>query len=164
MRMRPVFFVLLFIAFIALVIDNWTVLVGKLIPPRDPHRAAQVMEQGHRLREEGRTEEAEARYLEAIQFDPDSPLPHASLGILHASRADTALLHWQRAVELSPDDVGYRIWLAKTLMDLERKEQALQVLQPALEQTPEDNDLRALQEILTRPEATDRVPVAPVDR
>jgi tetratricopeptide (TPR) repeat protein len=62
---------------------------------------------------EGRLEESAAAYQRALAKDPDSALLHRKAAELLArgGRADEAVVHAERALELAPDDTDLRLFL-----------------------------------------------------
>lgn len=80
-------------------------------------------------------DEAAAEFRAAIALDPQNQHAHLMLGEDAARHGDlkTAYAEESRAVELAPDDPDACIELAKTLIDMDQKEQARKLLVHALQ-------------------------------
>ena len=65
-----------------------------------------MYDEGERLKEEGKLEEAIAKYQEAIDADESFALPHFALAVVYGKIGDheNAVKHGERACELDPDD------------------------------------------------------------
>ena len=92
-----------------------------------------------RLAGEGRQEESEAAYREAIALDPDWARPHNGLGIVlfRQNRTDEAYEFFQRAKDLEPDWGRPYNDLAVLLRGLGRMEEAREMAEMALELDPD---------------------------
>jgi Flp pilus assembly protein TadD len=69
----------------------------------DPHM---LYDQGDRLKDQGKLEEALAKFNEALQFDPNYALAHSALAVVlqRLGRHDEALEHASQVCALEPDD------------------------------------------------------------
>lgn len=86
----------------------------------DPGHAAALNQLGMLKRRQGLFEEAESAYLKAVTASPEYPLAHYNLGVLnelYLQRLDTALLHFERYLELGGQDEEVEKWVA----DLKRR-------------------------------------------
>jgi tetratricopeptide (TPR) repeat protein len=86
----------------------------------DPAHPAALNQLGMLERRQGRFTEAEAAYMKAVTASPDYALAHYNLGVLnelYLQRLDTALVHFERYLEVSGDDEQVTKWVA----DLKRR-------------------------------------------
>lgn len=86
----------------------------------DPGHAAALNQLGMLKRRQGLFEEAASAYLKAVTASPEYPLAHYNLGVLnelYLQRLDTALLHFERYLELGGQDEEVERWVA----DLKRR-------------------------------------------
>lgn len=86
----------------------------------DPRNAAALNQLGMLKRRQGLFVEAESAYLKAVTANPEYPLAHYNLGVLnelYLQRLDTALLHFERYLELGGEDEEVEKWVA----DLKRR-------------------------------------------
>jgi tetratricopeptide (TPR) repeat protein len=62
--------------------------------------------EGEKLKDDGKNEEAIAKFLEALQVDETFALPHFALAVLYGKMGDheKAVKHGERACELDPSD------------------------------------------------------------
>ena len=69
----------------------------------DPH---QLYDEGDKLKDEGKLEEAVAKYKEALAIDSSYSLPHSALAIVlqKLGRHEEAIQHARRVCELEPND------------------------------------------------------------
>lgn len=91
----------------------------------DPAHPAALNQLGMLKRRQGAFEEAESAYLKAVTASPEYALAHYNLGVLnelYLQRLDTALLHFERYLELGGDDAEVEKWIA----DLKRRVAASQ--------------------------------------
>jgi tetratricopeptide (TPR) repeat protein len=68
--------------------------------------ADELCNQADQLKEEGKLDEAVAKYQEALGLEPDNVLGHLALSVLltKLARHDEAIKHAYRATELEPND------------------------------------------------------------
>ena len=73
----------------------------------------------HALHQAGRLAEAEAAYLECIDLEPNAAPAHNLLGLLclQTGRAQDAVRHIRRALNIAPGDTGARYNLALALIE-----------------------------------------------
>lgn len=66
----------------------------------------ELYDQGDKLKDEGKLEEAVQKYLEAIELDPEYALPHSALGVVYGKlgQHEKAIEHALRVCELEPND------------------------------------------------------------
>jgi Tfp pilus assembly protein PilF len=86
----------------------------------NPGHAAALNQLGMLKRRQGLFEEAESAYLKAVTASPEYPLAHYNLGVLnelYLQKLDTALLHFERYLELGGQDEEVEKWVA----DLKRR-------------------------------------------
>ncbi len=76
---------------------------GKLEQMVDVHA---LYDEGERLKEEGKLQEAIAKYHEALDADESFALPHFALAVVYGKAGDheNAVKHGERACEMDPDD------------------------------------------------------------
>jgi tetratricopeptide (TPR) repeat protein len=95
------------------------------------------------LRYDGQYEEAEQLYLLILQQDPDNAAAHHGLGLVycfHSGRFDESVEELRKAVELAPQNVTYRLNLAKTLTMLGMYEEAKAEFEKVLEIDPANEE------------------------
>lgn len=65
-----------------------------------------LYDEGERLKEEGKLQEAIGKYHEALEADESFALPHFALAVVYGKAGDheRAVQHGERACELDPDD------------------------------------------------------------
>lgn len=80
------------------------------------------------LLESGQLDRARELLLKLREMRPEHPAPHSLLGVIAAQQKEYVAAYGflQKAVELSPDNVGYRLNLANVLRFLERFEEAIE--------------------------------------
>jgi tetratricopeptide (TPR) repeat protein len=68
--------------------------------------AVELYDQADKLKDEGKLEEAVAKYNEALAADPTYALAHAALAVVEQKlgRHESAVQHAQKVCELAPDD------------------------------------------------------------
>lgn len=68
--------------------------------------AVELYDQADELKDEGKLEEAVAKYYEALAVDPNYALAHSALAVVEQKlgRHESAVAHAQKVCELAPDD------------------------------------------------------------
>jgi Flp pilus assembly protein TadD len=68
-----------------------------------PH---ELYDEADRLKDDGKLEEAVAKYLEAAKLDPAYALPHSALAVVlgRLGRHEEAIAHGRKVCELAPND------------------------------------------------------------
>jgi tetratricopeptide (TPR) repeat protein len=68
--------------------------------------AAELYDQADQLKDQGKLEEAVARFNEALSIDPSYALAHAALAVVEQKLGhhESAVQHAQKVCELAPDD------------------------------------------------------------
>lgn len=68
--------------------------------------AVELYDQADRLKDEGKFEEAVAKYNAALEIDPNYALAHSALAVVEQKlgRHESAVAHAQKVCELAPDD------------------------------------------------------------
>ncbi len=94
---------------------------------------------GEVLSRANRLFEAQRALERAIEIDPDFGLAHMNLGIVLAQRgrATDGVEHMRRAVSLQPSNADWRIGLAKGLVLVDRRSEALGQIEEAMRQRPD---------------------------
>ena len=89
---------------------------------RKPDYAEAWLWQGRVLRDRKQLKEAQRCFRQAIRFRPDLPDGHAELGalLLEEGRLGEAVELLETAVDLSPENVGWRRRLAEARRRLDR--------------------------------------------
>jgi tetratricopeptide (TPR) repeat protein len=66
----------------------------------------QLYDEGDRLKDEGKLDEAVAKFEEALALEPDYALAHSALAVVlqRMDKHDEALKHAKKVCELEPDD------------------------------------------------------------
>jgi tetratricopeptide (TPR) repeat protein len=90
----------------------------------------------------GRTDEAMARYLKALELKPDNAESYNNLGLLRANmgRTDEAMAHYRKALELNPDFAKAHNNLGLLLAITGRTDEAMAHFRKALELNPDYAD------------------------
>ncbi len=86
--------------------------------PETTQKIAELLARADLLRYDGHYEEAEQLYLQVLEQDPDNPAALHGLGLvyyLHGGEFEKSLAAFQRAVELDPDNITYRLDWAKAI-------------------------------------------------
>lgn len=79
---------------------------------------SELLSRADALRYNGRYEEAEKLYLKILELDPNNAATHHGLGLiyyLHGGDFEKSLAELEKAVELEPENVTYRLDWAKAL-------------------------------------------------
>jgi Tfp pilus assembly protein PilF len=99
---------------------------GRRAAPRTSAEVLLTERMGAVLLREGRAEEAERAYRDALRDDPKNPDVQDGLGVslLMQSKFKEALPFFNRAVDLAPDRAAYRINRGLALMELGRYREA----------------------------------------
>lgn len=68
--------------------------------------AVKLYDEADKLKDEGKLDEAAAKFNEALQADPRYALAHSALAVVlqRLGKHDEAITHAQKACELEPDD------------------------------------------------------------
>jgi tetratricopeptide (TPR) repeat protein len=68
--------------------------------------AHKIYDQADALKEEGKLEEAIAKYQEAVAADPSYALAHSAMAVVYGrlGKHEEAVKHAQRACEINPND------------------------------------------------------------
>lgn len=102
-----------------------------------------LLAQADALRYDGQYEEAERLYLIILEQDPDNAAAHHGLGLVycfHGGRFEESVEELRKAVALAPQNVTYRLNLAKTLTMLGMYEEAKAVFEKVLEIDPANEE------------------------
>jgi tetratricopeptide (TPR) repeat protein len=110
-----------------------------------PEIATLYYNQGLALAQEGRTEEAVARFREAVRIRPDYARAHHNLGAALASRGQPqeAVGHLRRAVSLDPENADAHYTLGVLLVSRGEFDESLQSFREAVRLNPEDPEGQA---------------------
>lgn len=120
-----------------------------------------LVETGNRLWAEGKLEQAESTFREAISLDPEAALPHERLAglLLMQNRNDEARSEYQNAIINDPQDPNLFLALAIVYLHEKSYSNAQAMVEIALELDPgRENALKLQQYVVTRMdrlEATD---------
>lgn len=68
--------------------------------------AAEIFNEGEKLKDEGKVEEAIAKFLEALEADDQHVLSHLALAVCYGKvgKHEEAVQHGQKACEIDPND------------------------------------------------------------
>jgi tetratricopeptide (TPR) repeat protein len=82
--------------------------------------------------------DAEQEYHSALISNPRDEKAECRLGDIDAGKGNTqqAFTEYSKAVEMQPDDADAKLGLAKTLIELNQLDKALQILEQAIQQDP----------------------------
>ncbi|MGA2508464.1 MAG: tetratricopeptide repeat protein [Chitinispirillaceae bacterium] len=97
---------------------------------------------GHLLADKGRTDEAMAQLLKAVEINPNYGDAQYNLGVLFTDRGrtDEAKAHYLKAVELNPNNAYAHINLGTLFADKGRTDEAMAHYLKAVELAPNDAD------------------------
>jgi protein O-GlcNAc transferase len=111
-----------------------------------PDLALTRLHYGAYLSREGMFGEALEQLNEAARIEPDDPVVHGELGIAHALKGDleSAVVAMEQALELAEDDSWTRALLGLVLAELQRMEDAAEVLLRASEERPQDAEIQLI--------------------
>ncbi len=117
----------------------WTATVAHR--PENPHAYNNL---GIALAAEGRTEEARARFAEAVRLDPQMASFHNNLGsaLMALQKPAEAAEQYDLAVQLLPSFIGAWANLGRALGDTGRFPEAITALREALQRKPGDWEIR----------------------
>jgi tetratricopeptide (TPR) repeat protein len=101
---------------------------------------------GNVLSQQGKSEEAVAKFREGLQLRPNDPLARVDLGdtLLDLGRRDEALAEFERAREFAPDHPELLGRIAMLLMERQRLPEARAALERALPRDPRNPNLLRL--------------------
>ncbi len=119
---------------------------------RDPGNAGLLADLANWLSLGGRTDEAATLLDDALARGIDTALLRERLGQARAALGDlpTALGHFQAAIAAAPNEIAPRLDLARTLIILERYQDALAALEPVRVARPLDQQAIAYQGLAWR--------------
>jgi len=115
-----------------------------------------LIDSGNQYWSEGKLEEAESTFREAIKADPDAALPHARLAslLLSQHRNDEARAEYQNAIMNDPKDPNLFLALAIVYLHEKSYSNAQAMVNIALELDPDrENSLKLQQYVATRMDA-----------
>jgi len=146
---------------------SWTLAVAAALtliamPARSSAQAGRdQVEEGNRLYEEGRFQEAHQKYLEALRESPESPLIRFNAGnALYQGQAfEQAMEAYQQAIESGDPQLMSAAWynLGNTLYRGQQLEPSLEAYKQALRLDPNDTDAKHnLERVLDQMEQQDQ--------
>ncbi|MCS7223103.1 MAG: tetratricopeptide repeat protein [Armatimonadetes bacterium] len=103
----------------------------------------ELLREADYLRYEGNYEAAEEIYKKILSIAPDNAAAHCGLGLVycfHEGRFEESLEELRKAVDLDPQNVTYRLHLAKTLTMLAYYEEAKAEFERVLELDPSNEE------------------------
>lgn len=109
-------------------------------PPATPkEKATALVNEGARLFEEGRTEEAMARYEKALEYSPEDEDIFFSRGAVYAraGRISEAITNYLRAIEIFPGYAEAKNNLGNLYVSLKRFDDAIPLLESVIELRPD---------------------------
>ena len=109
-----------------------------------------LVEAGNKLWSEGKLEEAESTFREAITLDSGAALPHARLAglLLSQHRNDEARTEYQNAILNDPEDPGLFLALAIVYLHEKSYSNAQSMVDAALALDPEMENAEKLQQYM----------------
>ena len=121
----------------------------------DPSYASLLANYGTALLSLGRADEAIGALQQALEYDPTLPEPHNVLGVIAAQRGSLplAVQQWQAALDLDPDLYDALFNLGRALVQLDRRDEAIPVLESFIARAPADryaNDIESMRQLLQR--------------
>ena len=110
-----------------------------------------LIESGNRFWSEGKLEQAESTFREAIELYPEASLPHARLAglLLSQQRNDEARSEYQQAIMNDPEDPALFLALAIVYLHAKSYSEAQAMVDAALELQPGLENALKLQEYVT---------------
>ena len=110
-----------------------------------------LVEAGNKFWSEGKLEQAESTFREAIELDPGAVLPHARLAglLLSQHRNDEARIEYQNAIMNDPQDAGLFLALAIVYLHEKSYSNAQAMVDIALELEPDSENALKLQQYVT---------------
>jgi tetratricopeptide (TPR) repeat protein len=89
--------------------------------------ARELKEEGNKLLDAGRINEAMEKYKEAIRLKPDYAIAHSKLGVAYAmlERYDEAIAPFKKVIRIKPDSFGAYHNLGSTYAELKRYEESI---------------------------------------
>ena len=133
-------------AFLVLGFAAAALLPAAFPSPLAGQRARTQVEEGNRLYEEGRFEEAHQKYLEALLEDPESPLIRFNDGAALFRNQDfqRAMERFQEALESPDPALQSSAWynLGNALYRQQQLEESLEAYKRALRTNPSDTDAK----------------------
>lgn len=129
-------------------VGTFLFLAGMVGLPTSLHAQAgrSAVEEGNRLYEEGRFEEAHERYLEALRADPESPLIRFNAGnaLYQSADFEKALEAYQQAIESGDPQLASAAWynMGNALYRAQQLEPSLEAYKQALRMNPGDADAK----------------------
>jgi Tfp pilus assembly protein PilF len=107
-----------------------------------------LVEAGNQFWSEGKLEQAEATFREAIELDPEAALPHARLAglLLSQHRNDEARTEYQNAIMNDPEDPDLFLALAIVYLHEKSYSNAQAMVDIALELEPDKENALTLQQ------------------
>lgn len=119
-----------------------------------------LIESGNKYWSEGKLDQAESTFREAIELDPGAALPHARLAglLLSQHRNDEARIEYQNAIMNDPQDAGLFLALAIVYLHEKSYSNAQAMVDIALELEPDsENALKLQQYVTTRVDTLDTI-------
>lgn len=138
----------------ALTVEPWNAEIRQLLEEIEPGpetsgetgSAEEMHAAATSLAEDGKLDEALSRLRELVAAYPDLAVAHNDLGVMayQAGEKETAQSHYEKAVELEPDNAVFQKNLADFYcVEQGRVEEAMHIYVDLLAQTPEDVELLA---------------------
>ena len=121
----------------------------------DPSYSSLLANYGTALLALGRVDDAIAALQQALEYDPKLPDPYNVLGVIAAQRGSLplAVQHWRAAVDLDPDLYDALFNLGIALVQLDRTEEAMPVLESFIDRAPAARyagDIERMRQLLQR--------------
>ena len=122
-----------------------------IVAPAGAADVESLVESGNQYWSEGKLEQAESTFREAIKLDPDAALPHARLAglLLSQHRNDEARTEYQNAIMNDPEDPNLFLALAIVYLHEKSYSNAQAMVDIALELEPDRENALKLQQFVT---------------
>ena len=113
-------------------------MFARFFRPKKETAAQEQLRLGNSLRDQGRFDEAAARYRGALEFDPNLPAAHVSLGNLlnDQGRPSEAIACFRRAIAIKPDYADAHANLGNAFQYLSEMDEAIACYRKALALDP----------------------------
>ena len=122
-----------------------------IVAPAGAADVESLVESGNQYWSEGKLEQAESTFREAIELDPGGALPHARLAglLLSQHRNEEARAEYQNAIMNDPEDPNLFLALAIVYLHEKSYSNAQAMVDIALELEPDSENASKLQQYVT---------------
>ncbi len=99
------------------------------------------MNEGNKLKQEGKLFQAIQKYQDALKINPDHLITLNQLGEIYESKKEfeQAIYYYQRVAKLQPENLLIYMKLAKIMLEIEKIEEAISIYNKAIQLQPENS-------------------------